>query len=189
MKKLFALLLCVALLGCLAAGCGSDTPEATTTGKTPTQEATEAGPMTARHLGINVMELMEQLEYPAYYGGCYVDPEANACVILVTDVEQAKADLAATLNHWEESCYRFEEATVAYKELLAVQEQVTGLIDQLAAQGVQVSSTYVGAGYVTVGIVELDDAREQAFRQLLDSPLIRLQNSPGVSLDEESPIE
>ena len=183
MNKPFMLLLCAAFLMYLAAGCGSGAPGVdggtTTTTSSPTQAADPKG---SQQLGNNIMKLMKSLDYPAYYGGCYVDEE-NALVILVTDTEQAKEGLKDALSSWEEQYYRFEAAPAAYKELLSLQEQVSAIHSELAELGVQVTSSYIGIGYVSVGILELDDAKEQAFRQLLDSPLIELRDSPGINTD------
>jgi len=183
MKKMFALILFATLLICLAAGCDGGAPEVndgtTTTGSSPTPVADSKG---SQQLGNNIIKLMKSLDYPAYYGGCYVDEE-NALVILVTDTEQAKEGLKEALRSWEEQYYRFEAAPASYKELLSLQEQVRAIHGKLAELGVQVTSSYIGIGHVSVGILELDDAKEQVFRQLLDSPLVELWDSPGINAD------
>ena len=125
---------------------------------------------------------MENWEYPAYYGGCYIDAD-NSVIILVTDIEQAKEGLKNLLSRWEEHYYRFETVSASYRQLLELQEQISTLVDELASQNIQVTSSHIKKDHVSVGIWELDDAKEQAFRQLLDSPLVKLQNSAEISMD------
>lgn len=177
MKKMLSIILASLLLIGLLAACSKDPAE--TAPSTQTVPTVVVDPTGTELLQRNILQLMEEQEYPKCFGGCYLEDGSNVLVILSNDIKELQPLLEATLADHEENTYRFQENNVAYIKLLEVYQQVQDNMDILNAMGVPISAIEIDAcnSRVAVGIENLNSGSTKAITELVKSPLLYLYNS------------
>lgn len=186
MKKTLALILSTCLLLGLLAGC-SQAPDTT---KASTSSPTTAAPTTEPLIGSaklceDIKQFMEQQGNPKCYGGCYVDMDADAVVILATNTRETEKLLKDILKDCDKDDYSITKVSTSYAKLLSAQQKVYDSMDIWTAMDVQIAEVTIDLrnSCVSVGVVDLNAGNTKAVKEMVPDPLVTFYNVPSDTLD------
>lgn len=116
-------------------------------------------------------------DYPAYYGGSFIDNDGKFVVCVVGDPAQHRSTIAKIIGSDD---FLMEKCTYSYRQMMEVMDKIDAFLSNASVDSEHPFLTYfAGAGAdvfdnrVVVQLTEVNDAAVQAFKKdISNSPVV-----------------